>query len=86
MVEGVEKRFGRPEALPKGSRKVKAGAALILILLGLILSLVNPDQAILKRALIQKRLMEIKEEVKETRPQAEEEQPTGFTIVEDEGC
>ncbi len=44
LVEKVEQRFGDRETLPRGSKRVKRTAVAVLILLGLILAIVNPDR------------------------------------------
>jgi len=44
FTEKVENKFGDPKALPGGSKKVKMTAASVLILLGLILAILNPDR------------------------------------------
>jgi uncharacterized membrane protein YedE/YeeE len=43
MVEKVEQKFGDKATLPVGNPKIKRTAATVLILLGLIVAVVNPD-------------------------------------------
>jgi hypothetical protein len=85
FVEKVEKRFGDAETLPVGSRKIKTSAAVLLVLLGLILSIVNPDRIAAQRASVQVEPQEKIGEEKEALPKTEEP-PSTFKIIEDEGC
>jgi uncharacterized membrane protein YedE/YeeE len=73
VVERVEEKFGDSETLPGGSKKIKRSAAALLILLGLILAILNPDDTAPK-----------KEPVRASQPA----QPatSTFKIVDDEGC
>ncbi|MBW1734027.1 MAG: YeeE/YedE family protein [Deltaproteobacteria bacterium] len=86
FVEKVENRFGHRDSLPGGSKRAKRIAAGVLILLGLILALINPDRIVAQRpspqALIKKKVVDMQKPV----PGAEKPSSTGFEIVEDEGC
>jgi uncharacterized protein len=87
VVEKVEQRFGDRETLPRGSKRVKRTAAAVLIFLGLILAIVNPDRMTAQRATagpvgpVKK-----SEPMETTAPKAEKPASSGFQIVEDEGC
>ena len=70
VVERVEEKFGDIETLPGGSKKIKRSAAAVLILLGLILAIVNPDDTAPKKE----------------PPQASQPSTSTFKIVDDEGC
>jgi len=86
FVEKVEQKFGDKDTLPIGSPKVKRIAAGLLILLGLILAVVNPDRTIAKPAVSEIMMEEGVEPVQ--KPEAAPKTPdsTGFKIVDDEGC
>jgi uncharacterized membrane protein YedE/YeeE len=73
FVEKVEEKFGEIETLPGGSKKIKRSAAAVLILLGLILAIVNPDDTASKK-------------VPPQAPQHTQPSPSTFKIVDDEGC
>ena len=73
VVERVEEKFGDIETLPGGSKKIKRSAAALLILLGLILAIVNPDDTAPKK--------EPPQASQPTQPS-----PSTFKIVDDEGC
>jgi hypothetical protein len=85
FVEKVEAKFGNKESLPGGSRTAKGTAAAILIILGLILAIVNPDQIAANReaSAIKQKDAEIT-----TRESQKVEKPSSstFKIVDDEGC
>ncbi|MBW1729397.1 MAG: YeeE/YedE family protein [Deltaproteobacteria bacterium] len=85
LVEKVEQRFGDPETLPTGSRKVKLAATAVLVALGLILAVVNPD------SVISMRKATAEQAIRQPQPSAhpapvKPQEESGFTIVEDEGC
>lgn len=86
LVEKVEQHFGDPETLPRGSRPVKRTAAAVLIALGLILTLINPDTqpGMTKASLSQSESRE--KAVQKKVPEKKESSSTTFRIVEDEGC
>ncbi len=83
FVEKVELRFGDPDLLPKGTRRAKLTGAAVLIALGLILAIINPDR-------VKPRIEQESQVQKVVTPApvapAREPADTGFTIVEDEGC
>jgi uncharacterized protein len=87
VVEKVEQKFGDRETLPRGSKRAKRTAAAVLVLLGLILAIVNPDRIAAKRATVAP-LEAVKESgaMETTPPKTEKAVPFRFKIVEDEGC
>lgn len=87
IAEAVEQRFGDRESLPQGSRRAKWTAAAVLILLGLILAVINPDRIAAKRtAAPAARPAKTEEAVQTPAPKAEKKPVSGFQIVQDEGC
>ena len=87
VVEKVENKFGDRDTLPGGSKKMKRSAAAILILLGLILAIINPDNIAAGKKPYPRVQPEKKiEEVKKITPKAKKPSSPGFRIVEDEGC
>jgi uncharacterized membrane protein YedE/YeeE len=85
FVEKVEQKFGDAETLPQGSRKMKISAALILIGLGLVLAIVNPDQIVAEKKTPLATKPQVLDAPEEPSPTADQPSDT-FTIVEDEGC
>lgn len=87
VVERVEQKFGDRETLPKGSKRVKRTAAAVLVLLGLILAIVNPD-TIAARKQASPRVQPVKktEPMKATARKTEKPSSFRFEIVEDGGC
>ncbi len=89
VAEAVEKKFGDPDQLPKGSPKAKKTAAGILVLLGLILAVAYPEGLYSQKALSvplpakQKEALTIE---KQPAPAEKPKSTPGFKIVEDEGC
>jgi uncharacterized membrane protein YedE/YeeE len=86
FVEKVEQKFGDIDTLPKGSPKVKRTAAGLLILLGLILAVVNPDRIIAKPAVPEIKPEKQVEAVQKPSVTSETPDSSGFKIVDDEGC
>ena len=87
FVEKVEQKFGDRETLPKGSRKVKIAAAAVMIVLGLILAIANPDRLAAERKAAAPAAVEKKaEEVRKPAPAPAKPAKEGFVIEEDEGC
>ena len=86
FVEKVEQKFGDIDTLPKGSPKVKRTAAGLLILLGLILAVVNPDRIIAKPAIPAIKPEKQVERVQKPSATSETPDSIGFKIVDDEGC
>lgn len=86
FVEKVEEKFGDKDTLPIGSPKVKRTAAGVLILLGLVLAVVNPDQTIARPAVSETQPEKRVESVKIPAASPETPDSTGFKIVDDEGC
>ena len=86
LVEKVENKLGDPETLPVGSRKAKVWAAGILVVLGIVLAVVNPDR------IAAQRISAVPEEKPKAeaiqKPPAKPVQPSssGAVIVDDEGC
>ncbi len=88
VAELVEKKFGNPDELPKGSKKVKRVAAGILILLGLILAVGYPNERY-ERKPVSAPLPPKHEKAMVPQEKPAPEAPkavTDFKIVEDEGC
>jgi hypothetical protein len=65
---------------------MKRSAAAILILLGLILAIINPDRIAANRPSPQVQTQERMEEIQKPSPKAEKPSSSKFQIVEDEGC
>ncbi len=86
FVEKVEQKFGDRDTLPKGSPKVKRTAAGILILLGLILAVVNPDRITAKSVVPEIKPEKQVEAVQQPEAKSETPDNTGFKIIDDEGC
>ncbi len=86
FVEKVENKFGDPETLPVGSRRAKLWAASVLVALGLVLAIVNPDQIAAKRKASVVQKPPKTEAVQKTTPKKAEPASTGAVIIEDEGC
>ena len=86
FVEKVENKFGDRDLLPGGSRRAKVAAAAVLVLLGLILAIINPDRITATRPSPQVQIRKKVEEVQ--KPVVREKEPSSprFEIVEDEGC
>lgn len=85
FVEKVEARFGDAETLPKGSRAWRRTGAALLVALGLVLAIVNPDRIAGQRPQAQAAPEERPEAAAESHPRAEKSEPA-FKIVQDEGC
>jgi len=86
LAEKAEQKYGDPETLPVGSRKVKMAAASVLIFLGLILAILNPDKIAAKVPARTAEPVKKVEEVQKVAPKAEEPAASGFKIIDDEGC
>ncbi len=84
LAERVEKKFGDIDTLPKGSKKVKIVSATVLILLGLILAIINPDRIAVKPPTSP--APDQTSEISIVAPKADEGPVSGFKIVDDEGC
>jgi uncharacterized membrane protein YedE/YeeE len=85
LVEKVESRFGDPDVLPLGSGKAKRWWAAILVLLGILLAILNPDEMAKKRFKETVTSPPKAQEMKQTPPKPKT--PTGeFKIGQDEGC
>jgi len=86
FVEKVEKKFGDPETLPGGSRRAKLTAAGVIVALGLVLAVVNPDKILANRGAVGPKGIKHKQPVSTPAPAVESPQQGGAIIVEDEGC
>ena len=87
LVEKVENKLGDPETLPVGSRKAKQWAAALLVALGLVLAIVNPDRIAAKKTAAAVKEKPKTEAVQKAPPKpAASEEPSGAVVVEDEGC
>jgi uncharacterized protein len=86
FVEKVEEKFGDRLTLPSGSKRVKRSAAALLILLGLILAIVNPDRIAAERQFSRVQPQKKTEEIQKPAVKSEEPTSSGFKIVDDEGC
>ncbi|MEJ2024706.1 MAG: YeeE/YedE thiosulfate transporter family protein [Deltaproteobacteria bacterium] len=69
-----------------GSRRAKLWAASVLVALGLVLAIVNPDQIAAKRKASVVQKPPKTEAVQKTTPKKAEPASTGAVIIEDEGC
>jgi hypothetical protein len=86
FVEKVEGKFGDKDSLPRGSKKIKRSGAALLILLGLILAIINPDNVAEKEATPQIQQPNETQSVDDTTTKAKEPASSEFKIVDDEGC
>ncbi|MEJ2658943.1 MAG: hypothetical protein P8012_17435, partial [Desulfobacterales bacterium] len=86
LAEKVEQKFGDKDTLPKGSPKVKRTAAGLLVLLGLILAVINPDRIVAKSAVPVIKPEKQAETVQKPPATPKTSGSTGFKILEDEGC
>jgi hypothetical protein len=84
-VEKVENKFGDPDSLPAASPNGKRAAAALLVLLGLILAVVNPDQIAAKKTAEPPAVPEKTEVPVQAVPEPQKA-PDTFVIEEDEGC
>jgi hypothetical protein len=87
LVEKVEQWFGNMDTLPRGSKRAKRTAAAVLVLLGLILAIVNPDRIAAERATVLP-VEPVKKsgDMGTSAPKTEKSDSFRFQIVEDEGC
>ena len=85
FVEKVEGKFGDKDSLTTGSKKIKRSAAALLILLGLILAIINPDSIAQKGTTPQIKHPAEEQSVDESATKAKPSKPE-FKIVDDEGC
>jgi uncharacterized protein len=86
LGERVEQKFGDKDTLPKPSPKIKRVAAVMLILLGLILAVINPDRTIAKPAVPEIKPKKQTEAVQKPAATSKTPASTGFKIIDDEGC
>ncbi len=89
VAERVEKKFGNPDELPKGSPKAKKIAAGVLVLLGLILAVGYPSERYTEKTVptpLPKHEKKVLNLQKESTPVEKPKSAPGFKIVEDEGC
>lgn len=85
VVEKVERKFGDPTTLPTGSKPIRRLAVAVLMLLGIILALVNPEKTTGAGPAPQQAEPRT-EAVKKAVPPEKKDAATTFRIVEDEGC
>ena len=85
LVEKIENRFGDKAVLPPASPRIKRTAAAVLVALGIVLAIINPERITVKQS-----APSISEEEEETAPakspKKKEGSSTTFTIIQDEGC
>jgi len=86
LVEKIENKLGDPETLPVGSRKAKLWAAVLLVALGLVLAIVNPDRIAAKKRSAAVKEKPRTEAVQKAPPKPVEPPSSGAVIEEDEGC
>jgi uncharacterized membrane protein YedE/YeeE len=86
FVEKVEEKFGDREMLHRGSSRIKRPAAAILILLGLILAIVNPDRIAVERQSLRVQPQKKTEEIQRPAVKSVEPSSSESKIVDDEGC
>jgi len=89
VAERVEKKFGDPDELPKGSAKAKRIAAGTLVLLGLILAVAYPEGLYEQKPASaplpsgEKKALTLQQK---TAPTEKPKTTGGFRIAVDEGC
>jgi hypothetical protein len=86
FVEKVEDKFGDREMLRRGSSRTKRPAAAILILLGLILAIVNPDRIAAERQSSRVQPQKKTEEIQRPAVKSTKSSSSEVKIVDDEGC
>jgi uncharacterized membrane protein YedE/YeeE len=85
FVEKVESSFGELDVLPLGSGRAKRWSAVLLILLGGLLAILNPDRIAKKRAETTVSSPSAAQEMKQAPPKRKAP-ATEFKIGKDEGC
>ena len=86
FVEKVERKLGDPQSLPVGSGRVKTFGALLVVALGLILAVVNPDRIVAERRSKEVKMEQKAKEMEEAAPSSQKKEPgSSFKILEDEG-
>jgi uncharacterized membrane protein YedE/YeeE len=85
IAETVERKRGDAESLPRGSRRIKAIAGSVMLGLGFMLALINPDRPRVTAPLTKRDTVVEQEEGKRASGKAPEAE-TPFMIIEDEGC
>jgi uncharacterized membrane protein YedE/YeeE len=86
IAEKTEGKFGNKETLPVGSAKIKRTGATLLILLGLILAVINPDRPVYSKSSIPVQTPKETEKIQPVPPKADIPSSHQFKIVDDEGC
>jgi uncharacterized membrane protein YedE/YeeE len=86
MAEKTEEKFGDKATLPVASAKIKRTGATLLVLLGLILAVINPDRPVFSKSSVPVISTEEAEQVEPSVPKAGAPSPNQFKIVDDEGC
>jgi len=85
FVEKVESSFGELDVLPVGSGKVKRWGAALLVLLGVVLAILNPDQILRNRPEPAAAAPPAAQEMKQAPPKSKAP-AVEFKIGQDEGC
>ncbi|HUV76852.1 MAG TPA: DUF6691 family protein [Desulfobacterales bacterium] len=86
IAEKTEGKFGNKQTLPVGSAKIKRTGATLLILLGLILAVINPDRPVYSKSSIPVQTPKETEKIQPVPPKADIPSSHQFKIVDDEGC
>ncbi len=86
MAEKTEEKFGDKKTLPVGSPRIKRAGATLLILLGLILAVINPDRPVYSKSSIPVQTPTETEKIQSVTPEADTPSSQKFKIVDDEGC
>ena len=86
IAEKTEGKFGDKETLPVGSAKIKRTGATLLILLGLILAVINPDRPVYSKSSVPAITSKETEKIEPVAPTADIPSSNEFKIDDDEGC
>jgi len=86
IAEKTEGKFGDKETLPVGSTKIKRTGATLLILLGLILAVINPDRPVYSKSSVPVITPKETKTIEPVAPTADIPSSNEFKIIDDEGC